>query len=126
MTQKFVVRLLDAENQLLGWAEVSASARPQGQRRSCPFWADRPTQFVIDQDGIAAQITIHWCDLDLARSSPPLEPTAVKAGQVFTLNWIEPVWLVPAPEKDVPLPAVTVRQSVTLTPPAGQLTSAGR
>lgn len=126
MRQKFVVRLLDDAANLLGWAEVFASARPQGQRRSCPFFSDQPTQFVIEQDGVASQITIHWCDLDLARSSPPLEPTPVQVGQVFTFTWIEPVWLVPAPEKDVPLPAVTMRQSVTLAPPTGSLMGVGR
>lgn len=125
MTQKFVVRLLDAEDTLLAWAEVYASPKPQGQRRSCPFWADGPTQFLIEQDGVASKVTIHWCDLDLARLGTPIEPTPVQVGQIFNWTWIEPVWLVPATEKDVPLPAVTVRKSVTLNVPPGTLAAVG-
>lgn len=117
---KFVVRVLNADDELLAWAEMYAEPRPQARGASCPWWPTGPTQFPIEKDGEAAKISVHWCDLDVARVSNLLAPTTVKAGQVFTLNWIEPVWLVPG-MRDVPLPTVTVRQSITLTVPAGNL-----
>lgn len=120
MVQKFVVRLLDDADTLLAWAEVYASPRPQGERRSCPFWAPGQTSFPIERDGIASKITVHWCDLDIARVGPPLEHVTVSAGQVFAFTWMQPIWLV-AGMQDVPLPAVTLRQSATLSPPTGAL-----
>jgi hypothetical protein len=119
--QKFVVRLLDAAGTLLAWAQVYATAKPQARpSASCPFVAMGNTQFVIEQDGLANQISVHWCDLDLARVTPLMEPVPVKALQVFTFAWIEPVWLVSG-MKDVPLPQVTVRAPVKIGVPTGAL-----
>ena len=122
MTQKFVVRLMDADDQLLAWCQVMATAKPQGQRRSCPFWPDHGTQFVIDESGIASKVVVHWCDLDLVRVQE-IAATEVSAGQVFDYTWVGPVWLVAAPEKQQILPAVTVRAHQTIAPPCGTLTA---
>lgn len=111
--EKFVVRLMDGDT-LLAWAEVYASPAPQGQRRSCPFWPEGSTPLVIDRAGSASSLTVHWCDLDLVRVCTPIEPVAVQVGQVFQWTWIEPIWLVPASEKDVVLPAVTLRAPVVV------------
>lgn len=118
--EKFVVRLLDADAQLLAWAEVYAEPKPQERGASCPFWPSGNTLFAIEQAGVATELTVHWCDLDVARRSPLLEPVAVQPGQVFTFAWMEPVWLVPG-TRDVPLPAVTIRQPVSISPPTGSL-----
>ena len=120
MTARFIVRLLDAGARLLAWAEVSATAKPQERGASCPFWATAPTPFVIEQDGRATDISIHWADLDVARRQAILEPVDVRIGQRFVFSWMEPVWLV-AGSRDVPLPPVTVRQSVQIAPPVGDL-----
>lgn len=119
MTAKFVLRLLDESDQLLAWATVTATAKPQGRPRSCPFYADAPTPLVIERDGLATSLTIHWCDLDLARRGQPIEPVPVQVGQVMTFGWIEPVWLVPGSAQDVPLPTITERRAVTIGVPAG-------
>jgi hypothetical protein len=116
--EKFVVRLLDAAGELLAWAPVYASARPHPRGASCPLKPQGPTTFVIERDGIAAQVSVHWCHYDVARVQAIAEPVAVTAGQVFTFMWIEPVWLVPG-MRDVPLPAVTERGPVLVGPPAG-------
>lgn len=121
--EKFVVRLLDADGQLLAWAEVYAAPRPQERGASCPFWPVTPTIFAVESAGVAQELTVHWCDLDIARRTPLPEPTVVAVGQVFTFTWIEPIWLV-AGMRDVPLPGVTVRQSMAIAPPTGSLTSA--
>lgn len=120
--EKFVVRLLDKDAQLLSWAEVYAEPRPQERGASCPYFPvpRQPTQLVIERDGVATELTVHWCDLDVARRTNVMEPTAVKAGQVVLFNWIEPVWLVPG-MREVPLPPVTVHQPVTIGVPAGSL-----
>lgn len=123
MTQRFTIRLLDAAGALLAWTDVYATAKPQARpAASCPFWPNAPIQFLIDQDGAAAQISVHWCDLDVARVETIGEPVSVTAGQVFTFTMLGPVWLVPG-MRDVPLPAVTVRKSVAISPPTGGLTA---
>ena len=118
MTQKFVVRLLDDAGVLLAWATVHATARPQDRAGSCPFFAPA-TSFVIERDGVASRISVHWCDLDVARVQNIVE-SPVSVGQVFAFNWIEPVWLVPG-MRDVPLPQVTVRAPVVIGVPMGTL-----
>jgi hypothetical protein len=119
MTARFIVRLLDADGQLLSWADVLAEARPQGRPRSTPFFSLNPTRFVIERDGVASRITIHWADVDVARVGPDMTPTPVQAGQVFTFTWLGPVWLIEGSQQDVPLPAVTVRAPVAIGVPAG-------
>jgi hypothetical protein len=122
--QKFVARLLDEAGTLLAWAQVYATAKPQARpAASCPIMAPGNTTFVIEQDGLAERISIHWCDLDVARVQNLLEPVPVQALQVFTFAWIEPVWLV-AGSRDVPLPSVTVRAPVAIGVPAGALAAA--
>lgn len=120
MTQRFIVRLLTTDDRLVAWAEVHATAKPQAPRgASCPFFAPQ-TRFLIDADGTVAKLSVHWADLDVARVQPVLQPTTVKAGQTFTLTWLEPVWLV-AGMRDVPLPPVTVGRPVAVAPPVGGL-----
>lgn len=123
--EKFVVRLLDAAGELLAWAEVWASPQPQPTGASCPFWPQVATQFAIERAGDVSQLTIHWCDLDVARMRAIEPPVPVQVGQTFSFTWMEPVWLVGG-MRDVPLPAVTVRQSLTIGPPTGNLAAIGQ
>jgi hypothetical protein len=118
--EKFVVRLLDKDAQLLAWAEVYADPKPQERGASCPYWPTTATQFVVERDGVASEIAVHWCDLDVARRSPVMEPVEVKAGQVFSFSWAEPIWLV-AGMRDVPLPAVTIHQPIAIEVPKGSV-----
>lgn len=120
--EKFVVRLLDATHALLAWAEVYAAPRPQNRGASCPYWPVGPTQFMVERDGCATAIAIHWCDLDVARLQPVLAPTPVAIGQILAFAWLEPIWLV-AGMRDVPLPAVTLRAPVVLTPAPASLSA---
>jgi hypothetical protein len=113
MIQRFVVRLLSAEGDLLSWTEVQAQAKPQGRPRSTPFHAMGPSMFVM-----------HWCDLDVARLFALPTPTAVSVGQVLRYDWFTmPVWMVEGSKADVPLPPVTVRASVKIAPPTGNLSA---
>lgn len=119
--QKFVVRLQDAAGELLAWTTVYGLPKPQPRPHSCPIWAQGVTQFPIEKAGLACEITIHWCDLDVARKTAPMEATPVEPGQVFTYAWIEPLWLVPGSSEMFPLPAVTVRESITIGVPSGMM-----
>jgi hypothetical protein len=111
---KFVVRLLDADHQLLAWQAVWARPKPQGGGRSCPFFPEVQTQFAVQQSGVVSLMSVHWCDLDIARMSAVPE-TPVSVGQVFTFHWFEPVWLT-AGSQGVPLPPVTVGTEVIVVP----------
>jgi hypothetical protein len=121
MRQKFVVRLLDADDALLAWTTVWAGATPLGGGRSCQFWPESPTQFATERDGVAVKLSVHWVDYDVARWTT-VPATPIQTGQVFTFTWIEPVWLVPG-MADVPLPGVTVRQSVAVAVPTGAVSA---
>lgn len=123
MRATFIARILDDAGALLAWSRVVAEARPQERAASCPFFALEATRFTIEADGVASRIAIHWPDLDVARVQNLLERVDVHAGQVMTFGWIEPVWLV-AGSRDVPLPAITERANVTITPPTGALSAA--
>jgi len=123
ISNKFVVRLLDAEDQLLAWATIYPELRPHVGRASCGFVATEPTPLPIDRDGVATRLAVHWCDLDLARITSLVEPMQVTAGQLAHYGWIEPVWLVSG-MRDVPLPATTERNGVTVGVPTGTILAA--
>jgi hypothetical protein len=121
VSSKFVVRLLAADDVLLAWATVMASPkRGEGGRASCPFIPDSPTQFVIEQAGVPAKLSVHWADLDVARVRDLKGMPAVQPGQMYHFGWMEPIWLVSG-MRDVPLPAVTVRGPVSIAPPPAQM-----
>ena len=122
MTQRFIVRMVDASGALLAWAEVYATAKPQDNAGSCPFFATPEiTQFTMEQDGLLSSLSVHWPDLHVARVRQFDEPIPVKAGQVYNYNWfVEPVWLVPG-MRDVVLQPVTVRAPQKIGVPVGSL-----
>lgn len=121
MIAAFTIRLLTDDGTLLGWTVTEAESKPQGRPRSTPFMATAPSVFDVEQDGIATQIAVHWHDLDVARLTPMMNPTPVKAGQQVRFDWIEPVWMVQGSPTDFVLPTITVRQRVRINPPTGAL-----
>ena len=109
---KCVLRLLTAENQLLGWGQLEAQVRGDG----C-LWADAPVSIPIDREGVCATLSIHWCDLNVEVRVPPPVP-AVTAGRTVVL---QPGRLLKAGEMPVNLPPVTMRQSTTVAVDVGQM-----
>lgn len=95
MIASFIVRLLDAEGNLLAWTEVMAKSEPQGRPRSTPLNAQAPSEFVITRDGLASHIAIHWASEDVARLTELMNPTQVNVGQVMRFDWIQPLYLLP-------------------------------
>lgn len=123
MLTKFVARLLDDADTLLGWAQVDCVPKPQKGRVSGVFRPVAPTQFVIETAGRCTRISIHWCDLDIARVMPIAEPVEVLPYQMFTFTWLEPVWVVSG-QADVPLPATVHHHGVLVGIPSGTMTAA--
>lgn len=115
---------MSATDTLLAWTEAWAEAKPQGRPRSTPFFALGQTLFIIEEDGLAASVIIHWADLDLVRRMP-IGETPVAAGNSFTFTWIGPVWMVKGADAEIPLPPVTIRNNVAIAPPSGNLMGKG-
>jgi hypothetical protein len=116
MTTKVVCRLLDADNQLMGWTEVQAVTRGDGK-----LWAQGPVAILAERPGLIACVSTHWCDVNVETRVP------------FVLEVVKPmmipVYPAGAPLVTVgpmpgPLPAVTVR-SVAVGIPVGQLGARG-
>lgn len=110
---KLVVRILDARNQLLGWAEAEGHARGDGK-----LWVNAPTLVPIELAGTPAVLSVHWCDVNVEIRSD-VERAKVNAGDMLTLpgNW-PAVTCGPAAGG---LPPVTVRSAVTLGVPVGAM-----
>lgn len=132
--EKFVLRLLSADNELLAWSEVFATPRPQqevdehGARRavSCPYWPvdNQATPLPVTVTGTATKVSIHWCDLDIARVMDLIEPMRVEVGQTAMFAWtMTPVWLV-AGMRDVPLPPVVIAAPIHVGVPVGNIVGA--
>ena len=113
-----VVRLLDASDGVLGWAEAPAEARGDG----C-LWAQAATTPIgISQAGVVAALSVHWCDVHLEQRYP-MPAVSVVAGAIYTVQWPGPALRVGVPP--VSLPPVTVG-SVVIGIPVGQMGAAGR
>lgn len=123
--QKFVIRLLTEDGVLLAWAEEHLVAQSGGR------YVTSVTRLHVEQAGTPALISIHWCDADIARTERLLlKADPVEPGQVLEFHWFDSekkntaVWdqniHKPMSKDDVPLPAVTIRQSIAIgVPPMG-------
>lgn len=119
MKTKLVLRLLTAENALLGWTEHQAIALGDGCLRATSY-----VGIPVDAAGVPVCVSIHWADVHV-ETSVPCPPTTLHVGEwvpVFEAG--VPMVTLGAPP--VGLPAVTLKQSVSIGIPVGQLgTAAG-
>ena len=114
---KLVIRILDRQEQLLGWAEVVGEARGDGK-----IWIKDPTHILIEQDGVTGFHSIHWCDVNVEIRTL-VEPRKVKLGDVLVIDGEhEAINCGPAAGG---LPPVTVRTPVTIGIPVGSLNGRG-
>jgi hypothetical protein len=109
---KCVLRLLTADNQLLGWGQVDAEARGDG------YLSTRaPIPIHVDVAGTCAALSIHWCDLNVeVRVPPPI--VEVTAGMTVLL---QPGRLLKAGEMPTDLPPVTIRQPTVVSIDVGMM-----
>jgi hypothetical protein len=112
MTTKIVVRLLDADNELLGWAEHAAHARGDGK-----LWSQAPVTIMVERDGVPVCVSLHWADLNV-ESRIPCPSVRVSVGQTVTIFAAQvPMLTLGEPPKG--LPAVTVGSVVVGVPTGG-------
>lgn len=116
MEAKFIVRVLNEHNELLGWGELMTHARGDG----C-LWAPSPFECVIDVSGRAAWLSYHWADLHLEWRAPLSQD--VQAGTILRVQYDREVVRVGDPP--VGLPGVTMKGAVKIGVPAGSLGVAG-
>ncbi len=114
MTTRIIVRVLDAVGLLLGWTEQLAEARGDGA-----LWALTGSSLVpVELAGTPAQLSVHWADVNVEQRAPwSMVPVAV--GQVITIDWHGPIFVVGA--MPGALPPVTVRAPVRIDVPVGAL-----
>ncbi len=118
MQFKFVLRLLDEQDQLLGWREIVGEAKTDHPgAASAPIFGveGRVFPLVACASGEIRSATLHWCDMNTARVIPANWPagTTVKAGQVVDFFLVEPLWMIPG-EHNVALPPVTVTSNISI------------
>ena len=77
---KIVCRLLDAADEMLGWAEVQAITRGDGLLRA----PRNPVVVPIDVTGVTACVSLHWCDLNV-EVRIPIASTPVTVGAMFLI-----------------------------------------
>lgn len=65
MTVKLVIRLLTAENTLLGWVVHEAAVRGDGHLRAAGQVA-----MPIAYSGVPACVSVHWCDVHVETRVP--------------------------------------------------------
>lgn len=116
MKTKSVVRVLDREQQLLAWAEVWLETRGDGA-----LWATRPRVAPVERAGTPCELSIHLADINYeVLPRPSFAHKAVEPGDQIVLDWRhQPVVKFGDPPQN--LPPVTVRQSVVVGIPVGDL-----
>ena len=116
---KLVIRVLDAEDHLLGWVEHRCRVRGDGCLR-----ADYPVRVVMDCAGVAAVVSVHWADVHV-ESRVPCDPViTVRPGDTLTLFPDDAPVIVVGPIPGF-LPQVTTKSSVAVNFPVGILGSRG-
>ncbi len=126
MIQKFVIRLLTEEGELLAWCEEHLKPEPNRAEGNCRFRVSSSI-FRVVKAGSATFISIHWCDLDVARKmrtfGGAFEIPASHVGGTARMDWMQAVWGI-AGNTSVPLPPVTVG-TVSVSPAPAALGAAG-
>lgn len=115
MRVKIVVRLLDSEGVLLGWAPLLAEARGDQCLR-----AVQSCTLPIDVEGIGTVLSYHWADLHVQKRVTLTQPQHVRVGSSLTLTFPDDV-VFHFPSDEGPLPPVTVRGSVVVGVPTGSM-----
>jgi hypothetical protein len=117
MQVKLVARILDVDNRLLAWAPVLAETR--GDR--C-LWATQAAQAPVERAGTPVTLSVHWPDMNV-QTRVPMPSEAVEPGRLIALSWDQPIFRFGS--DDGPLPGVTVRAPVVVSPDVGNISAIG-
>jgi hypothetical protein len=113
MTAKIVIRLLTADNQLLGWCEHHARMRGDGGLRS-----DSVVRLAPTLAGTPVCVSMHWCDVN-TEVRIPWTAGPVTVGSIVTL-FAPDEMMIRVGEMTGRLPPVTVG-STSIGMPAASL-----
>ena len=105
MQTVFIVRLLNADREVLAWTKIPAETRGDGK-----LWAMQAFVAEVDTAGEAVALNYHWPDVHCYVTVPLPMTVPVTVGQVVSLPLAD---LIHIPSEPLPLPAVTVRSNVT-------------
>lgn len=111
---KVIIRLLDDEKQLLGWAQVGGKFGGDG----CLYADCMRAEIVVERGGIVGFTNIQWADLNINLTTE-VTRAHVEAGQVYAMRFMEPLFQFRSSEGS--LPAVTEKQNVEIEVPTGVL-----
>ena len=112
---KFVVRLMDNDNNMLGWGAVMAEAKGDGA-----LYPVEPLNGHGEVTGVATSALIHWADVNL-RCRAFIGEVPIKGGAPFALLWTGPILRLDNPADHDPLPPVTIHNSVEINVPTGNI-----
>jgi hypothetical protein len=118
MFHKLVLRLLTADNEILGWVEHEAVARGDGCLR-----ATAPVIIIADAPGAPAHLSVHWCELNV-ETRYPTPDAIVKARDVCPI-FAPGDAIVKLDAPPVGLPAVSTKGHVSLGIPVGAIGASG-
>jgi hypothetical protein len=110
----FIIRLLDANREVLAWKKVTAETKGDGR-----LWAKENFVAAVTRTGTAVALNYHWVDVHCHTTVALPQPVQVEFGQVVTLPLAD---LVHIPSEPLPLPPVTVTSSVEVGVPVGTIT----
>ena len=113
MDTKLIVRILNEQEEMLGWAEAVGHARGDGK-----IWVDAPTQVFIEESGVVFYLSVHWCDVNVEIRSR-VDPASVIKNNMLELPGDWPaITCGPAAGG---LPPVTVRAPIVIGIPVGAM-----
>jgi hypothetical protein len=113
---KLVIRLLDCDGKLLGWAEHAPLLLGDGTLR-----ASGPIVIQVDEEGVTAFVSTHWCDVNV-ETRVHCEVLKVAVGSTFACFKYKDV-IVRVGEAAGGLPPVTVKNHTVIAVPVGSLVS---
>lgn len=112
MSYTLHVRLIDKQNQLLGWTQVSARARGDGQ-----LWTEEPVLAAVEVAGMLDVISVHWVDVNVEIRAGVPEPVHLAPGKIFLIFEAGPIFRV-GPQAGG-LPPIVLNTPVRVSLPLG-------
>lgn len=115
---KLVCRLLDRNDQMLGWCWHIAAMRGDGCLRST-----LPVVLDVDENGIGEVLSVHWADMNV-ETRIPMPSLPVQRGQALTIFPANAPMVQAGTPPEKRLPPVTTK-AVEVAVPVGQLGAVG-
>lgn len=116
MTIRLIGRFLDAQDRILAWCEFDGHLRGDGA-----LWPTGEIVAIGEADGQAVTFHLHWPDLHFQRRMPLAPPLPVQLATPVAVAFSADLVRLDNPADHPPVPPVTVRRAVSVSPPLGAL-----